>query len=183
MSHYALLALIEDAPAVLKIATVICAVAALFTLETEEWLRKRQNKLFALTISGIGLIYAVFIVFAIYGKMSEGVLQRQIREIFVEAGPIIETNIRSVSTSTVLNEEDVRSFIDKAQNWEEKTSNWLKHNLGEAARERFVDLSSVAIVCWDPVCSQPFTKTKNRLVGLRKNLSVIIETPAYWSNP
>jgi hypothetical protein len=64
-AEYALLSLIEDAPAWLKVATIVCALCALASLEGETWLNHQQKHLFVISFGTVAVVYLVFIGFAI----------------------------------------------------------------------------------------------------------------------
>src|SRR5690348_4920667 len=86
--EYALLALIEDAPAALKIGTVLCAVAALFVLETEGRLRKTSSYLFLGSIVIVASIYLGFIGYALDHIHQEAVIDRRLSALYRDVDAI-----------------------------------------------------------------------------------------------
>jgi hypothetical protein len=64
-AEYAMLSLIEESPPYIKVATMICAIGLLATLEFEQWLRSKKNELFLGSLSMFILVYVSFIGYAI----------------------------------------------------------------------------------------------------------------------
>ncbi len=185
-AEYALLALIEDAPAALKIATVICAVAGLFVLETENWFHRQHKRLFISSIAALVAIYLCFIAYAAAHALGKQHRQAQLREIYV-AGNLLkdrELNIEPGGTGGSYEAKDVTQLEADVVSWRNETAIWLAKNYGPAARVRFLEVGNISNLCWGPkfrdqFCDVPYGMTMNRLTNDLRNLSAILESAAY----
>lgn len=177
--EYALLALIEDAPAILKIATMLCAVAALLVLQTESWFHRQHKYLFAAAITAVSAIYLGFVGYAVSHGLERQAAQAELRKIYASVEPLIVRTIPTLTDGGVVDPKAVDQFQLDAIAWESKTAKWLEQNFSIAARERFLDMAGVGTICWTRFCEQPYNGTRNRLIQEKRNLATIIESPAY----
>jgi hypothetical protein len=151
-AEYSVLGLIEDATLSLKVATVLCAISGLLVLESETWLRRQYKYLFATSVGVVSIVYLAFVGYAISYATGKQARQAKLRELYAAVEPIIE--------------RDIPSHIE---GWSRRTG-------------RFLDTSSIQVICWSKIiigCDSRYDIPKNRLNAEKKNLSTIIETPAY----
>jgi hypothetical protein len=112
---------------------------------------------------------------------------RRIRErdnllrLYAEAGPLLRREIPHISQHNMAPEpEAAKRFIADTQQWSMATSEWLRQNLGETARERFIDTgSSGPPASFNYSFDSEVNRAYNTTMILRRNLALIIETAAY----
>ena len=63
-AEYAFLSLIEDAPEIIKIGTLVCAVLALFAMQVRTWLSVMHKLMYPLVLITIFVIYCALGVWA-----------------------------------------------------------------------------------------------------------------------
>lgn len=182
-AEYAMLALIEDAPAVLKIGTLVCALAGLGILQFEDQILKKGRRVFLAAVGAASAVYLGLSAYAINHYLNRQELRARMAEMYVTGGKIIDREIPVVSFDKY-DETSVKKFIEDGLRWEKTTGDWLLANLGDTARERFGDMFSVGTYCLGQAngsyaCDSRYDRLKNRLVAEKKNLSAIIETSAY----
>ena len=180
-AEYGMLALIEDAPAVVKVATVICAVGALAALEARDWLRQRQRHLFSYSIGLITVLYAGFLGYATIHAFNKWSTRRGLEAIYVTSGKISPRTMQLDGTTKLFTSKSVAQFSRDVEEWENKSSNWITGHLGEAAYDRFLDASGFTSFSWDHGTPE-YNAAMNRLGRDRKNLSIIIESGAYYAD-
>jgi hypothetical protein len=180
-AEYGMLALIEDAPASVKIATIICALGALATLESREWLRQKRQGLFLSVLCGLGIIYLGFLGYAVFHSMERIWARDGLEKIYVASGKLIERDLPIAASSTLFEELAVRDFSNDVSNWEKTSSAWIARHLGETGRDRFTDPSGFPSFTWDHATPE-FNTAMNRLTRDRKNLSIMIESGSYYGN-
>jgi hypothetical protein len=177
--EYALLSLIEDAPVALKAATMICALAAILTLETRNWLNSKRANSFWYVITALSAVYAFFVAYAIYLSVYQWQTRQGLEERYVTAAGLAETRL-TLKDNNTLDDGSVSQFANAFGAWENDTSDWILKRLNAAARERFLDRSGVLTYVssgchGNAICNE----VVNRLGADRKNLAVIMETTAY----
>lgn len=183
--EYALLALIEDAPAALKIATVICAVAGLFILETESWFHRQHKRLFISTIGIVVFVYLAFVAYAADHALRKQQRQEALRNFYVIGSAFKgrELAIEGQNGGTY-KKEDVSKLENDVLNWRNQTSDWLEVNYDAAARVRFLEVGNISNLCWGPkwreyMCDPAYGGVMNRLTNDLRNISAILESGAY----
>jgi hypothetical protein len=185
IAEAAMLALIEDAPESVKAATLVCSVLALGALQFEQQLRNVNAKnLFRNVLIVLAVIYSGFVIYALVQIYQRDATHRHLVEKYVEAGLLIDRKISThgVASNPQFDEDAIKQFHDDAVAWEDSTQKWLLTNFGPAARERFLDMSSVQTICWSQEtqgCDARYDITRNRLNAEKRNLSAIMETAAY----
>jgi hypothetical protein len=182
MAEYALLTLIEDANVGLKIATIICAVAALATLEFESWLRSKSNHAFYSAIVLTAVIYAAFIGLAIVQMVYRNATRDGLENRYVSASSLSNRAIVPNAEGNHFDPDFVMTFSNDVENWENDCANWILQRLSPAARERFLDRSGYAPLSWSNKAygnNLDYDHAMNRLASDRKNLANILETKAY----
>jgi hypothetical protein len=167
--EYALLALIEEAPAALKIATVICAVAGLFILETESRLRKRRA--FVGAIVAVCVIYFGFIGYAVNHVYQETAIEKRLHQLSVQ-GITFQTNPFPNRTPSM---EELQQWADSIDVWKNTTATYLQDNLGDYERERFLNIRGMPMFSYGGASTE-VNQLLNISVNLHKNLTSIIES-------
>jgi hypothetical protein len=180
-AEYAMLSLIEDAPEILKVATLICAVAGLAILQFEDKIKNYDRKVFGGLIGTVAIIYLGFTTYAVRHGLERQTAQSKLREIYVAVGPILDRQIPTHGANLEYNEDALTKFQNDAKDWEDSSQKWLLTNLGAAARERFLDMSAIQVYCWGKyvACDPRYDGIKNKLIAEKRNLSAIMETSAY----
>jgi hypothetical protein len=180
-AEYAMLALIEDAPAVVKIATIFCALGALATLEFEGWLSRKRQGLFAASIVTLTETYLGFLAYAGVHVIHRWEARAGLERIYIASGELLNrpfpTTVAQVGTDDYAHTE--HTFFVDVSKWEKNSADWIGRNLGETARDRFLDPSGHVSPHWSGE-AQEFNRAMDILYRNRKNLSVIIESGAYY---
>lgn len=173
------LALIGDSTTIIKVATVLTALAALAVLQFETWLRGKHRVLFPSSISALTIIYIGFVGYAVIHAYHRSVVWNRLEELYAAAGPLMNKPITIESDET--DSSAVDQFESDVNDWETKTAKHLEDNFGDPARERFLDVSSaITYVAGNRgLAYQKYQKVSSRFINRRKNLSVIIESHAY----
>jgi hypothetical protein len=183
-AEYGVLALIEDAPFAVKIATVVCSLAALAALEARDWLNRTRTHLFPASMIVLGAVYLGFVGYAAVHAAEQLATRRGLERIYVESGHFYERQLPLKPNSNACAEEGVQKFDDDVASWEKDSASWIAEHMGEAARDRFLDQSDALDINYG-ACGggyRPFNQVMNRLRRDRKNLSVIIESKAYYGD-
>jgi hypothetical protein len=139
--EYALLALIEDAPAALKVATVLCAIGALVALESETFLNQKGKQLFVKTIAALSAIYLCCVAYAISQAMYQAKTRSGLEDRYVAAAALATRSIPPNSAKNHMDGAAIASFASDVNDWETECANWILERLNAAARERFMDQS------------------------------------------
>lgn len=141
-AEYALLALIEDAPVAVKIATVLCATGALAALESEDWLNRKRERLFTVVISLLGAIYFCFLAYAGGHALNRLAVRQGLERIYVQSGKWFPQSFPVDPGNGLFDPAAVTQFANEVSNWEQSSAIWIGEHLGETARDRFLDASS-----------------------------------------
>lgn len=180
-AEYGMLSLIEDAPFAVKLATVLCSVAALAALESRDWLESLRARLFATAMIALGAIYLGFLGYAVNYYLDKAAIRHGLEARYAAASEFVSRQIPATNNAGSLDQPSVNRLAIDIRSWETETSAWLGNNMGEAARARFLDPASRTTWLWGPGPSyeERYSNLMNRVSGERKNLAVIIETGAY----
>jgi hypothetical protein len=102
----------------------------------------------------------------------------QLLALYAKSGPLMRRELPPNSpTDRNLNPEVAARFLSDAKSWEQETATWLAENLGETARERFLDVDRGNY--YNFASDNDVNVAFNRLAHLRQNLETLIETAAY----
>ncbi len=181
-AEYAMLALIEDAPTAVRVATILCALAALGVLEGARWLRGIHRYLFDISIILILMIYLGFIGYAIHHASERKRIMAGLQDIYISSGKLVNREIFGItSLSNNFDKADVERYKVDFNRWENASRQWIKQNISEAAEERFLDRSNVSYFNYgNRVSDAPeYSEVRNRLQEERRNLSTIMESKIY----
>jgi hypothetical protein len=179
-AEYALLALIEDASAVLKVATVVCATGALAVLELEDWLRSRRPGLFIACIASLAIIYVGFIGYAIAHVIERNQTLAGLQKIYVSSSALVNREIAGVTDlSGTTDQEGLTQYKKDFDEWEKTTRDWVRERVGEPAAERFLDRSNTSNFLWGARANGDYSVIRNRLHEERRNLATIMESRLY----
>jgi hypothetical protein len=166
---YALLALIEDAPVALKVATVVCGAGTLFVLETEQWFRQQQKHAFAITTGILVVIYLGFVAYAINHARQEIAIDQNLDQIYGASNPLQDRPFAGGMSATEQKEWENQIVI-----WRDTTAVYLQDNLGSFAHDRFINTRGSISLNYGSA-SQEVNLQINLLTWLRKNLETIID--------
>ncbi len=83
----------------------------------------------------------------------------------------------------VSDEPSLNQWTADANAWALETQSWIAGNMGDAARERFLDMGNTADVGWVDSFNQIHTNMRNSVARFRRNLSTLIETAAWDGHP
>jgi hypothetical protein len=180
--EYALLALIEDAPAALKVATVLCAAGALAAMESQDWLNKRRHNLFAQIIGTIATIYLMAIAYGIVHYLEKLSVRHGLEARYIESSELVGRELTVTDPQYGIPDQAAVDRLEAdAKAWERETAAWIESHIGPAARERFLDAGSKTAWMWGkgPSYDIRYSNILNTISGKRKNLTVLLETNAY----
>lgn len=166
--EYALLSLIEDAPEALKVTTVICAVAGLFALETEDWLKKRHAYLFGSTIAILALVYLSFVGYAVGHVYSEIVITQKLERLYQKGSDLKERPFPRVMTDA-----EVRDWIKQVNSWSDETAGYLAENVNMFAHDRFLNTTGQITLNHVGLTTDE-NQYVNQIDWLQRNLEAII---------
>lgn len=184
----ALIALIKDAPIAILIATVFCAFAALATLEGEAWLNKRHRLGFSIAIFVVSAVYLSLVAYGVVHATNEEIAKHKIKALYAEGAPFLDLahEVEEFKSQPedfkTARDRKADDLVAEVRNWTDKTSTWLRDNLGETAKQRFLDTSDLKSFCWTFDCLDPFSRQINLLVTHRRNLSAILENLSVYNS-
>jgi len=165
---------------------MVCAVAALFILETETWFRRQARHLFIVSILTVTTIYMGFVAYAVAHVIGRQEKQAKLREIYV-SGNLFKCRVLSIrpgDNGGNYEPQDVKRLEHDVDVWRKTTTVWLNGNFGPAASVRFLEVANFSNLCWGPrdkdmICDTQYGQIMNRLTNDLRNLSSILESTAY----
>ena len=167
--EYSLLALIEDAPAALKVGTVMCAVAALFVLETEGWLQKKHRYLFTGMISVVTSIYLGFIGYALNHIRQEANVNKHLEELYRDG-----LTLQQQPFAAKMTDQDARNWQANVARWASDTEIYLDRNIGIFAKAKFGNIFGHLIISYNALSNQEINNLVNNQGSMLQNLDAII---------
>lgn len=165
--EYALLSLIEDAPEALKVATVLCSIGALASLEGRSWLNKRRANLFVIIIASISTIYGSFVIYAFAHAYHQSVISSNLDRLYNTGTEIVERPFFKRLTS-----DKAPEWQKDGEGWVEETKAFLDAEIGGIASARFVNTVGSTAESYN--IPSEFERGVNALVPMLKNLAEII---------
>jgi hypothetical protein len=111
---------------------------------------------------------------AVADKRAE--IRAKLQDFYVRGGQLLYTDIPKNVTPS-----DFQKYVEAVSDWSNNASQWIKENIGDAAQARFLDIGDISIVNWDRAVSPEHNKIINYLTVFRKNISILIESPAWES--
>lgn len=98
----------------------------------------------------------------------------QLQKFYVESTPILNANLpRDISP------QDFSKYQAMVNEWINHTATWIQDNMGEPARDRFLDYGQGFSFGWNRAVNEQHNNDINLLGAYRKNLSELIETNAW----
>jgi hypothetical protein len=182
-AEYAMLALIEDAPVALKVATVFCATATLAALEADSWVRRQGKYVFPLVMGCLGIVYLGFVVYALAETYQQRHVKSQLKMLYSESTPLTTLPINSVS--------DIHQFKTAYLEWEQKSSAWILAHIGPTSRDLFLSRpeptsfggqapqSTQQLLLWNECGDAEYLCFRRRLEMDRRSLTTLIESNSY----
>jgi hypothetical protein len=132
----------------------------------------------------LGAIYLAFLAYAVIHVVDRISTRAGLEPIYVDSGRFYGRQLPLMPNSSTCTEEGIQRFAADVASWETNSANWLAAHMGETARDRFLDPSDYVAVsfsgCGGGIPS--FNEVMNRLRRDRKNLSIIIESRAYYGD-
>src|SRR5437879_3283062 len=89
-AEYEVLTLIEDAPAFIKGATVVCDIAALAAMQFEGALRQQGKNLYAILLGGVSAFYLAFIAYAMVHTYHQSEMHEVLDNYYVASGELYD---------------------------------------------------------------------------------------------
>lgn len=180
-AEYAMLALIEDSSFSLKAATMLCAAAAFIALKREDFLNEKigreSYRALLVTLVAIWVCFAIYAVGRGWHRLS---VQQNLQLIYSSATPLTDRKIPiSLEHPDSLSKDDVSTFKKDFEKWEQESANWILTNVGETARDQFLDRSNITVFSWGDRFDNDYNLSRNRLAGDRRNLIAIMESRIY----
>lgn len=181
-AEYALLSLIEDAPAWFKLATIGASLAALAALEWKTKLDKVWRYSFPVAIIGLLAIYGSCIGYAYNEHLIRVSLREHLLRIYSSSRELSERTIPlDTKTKANLDQPEVTRFRNDFRKWEKNAADWIEKHLGPAAREQFLDRGNMpSLVGWgENFVDSRYDQDRNFLSSDRHNLFLILESRTY----
>jgi hypothetical protein len=101
-------------------------------------------------------------------------LVEQLEKFYVESTPILNANLpKDISAA------DFANYQQAVNDWIKRTATWIQQNMGEPARDRFLDYGQGFSFNWARAVNEQHNSDINLLGAYRKNLSTLIETNAW----
>jgi hypothetical protein len=154
-------------------------VAALFAL----WERYR-NKPYGLRT--VAVFVAFSFIFASYQTWHDEYAQNhsrsKVRESHVAKLQTFYSKVGDLLAEPLAKDSskaDVDKYLAKADAWIDDSAQWIKLNMGDAARDRFLDLSGMSAVRYQKAVDEAHNQALMNLTRLRQNLDELIRNPAW----
>lgn len=170
-AEFEVLALIGDAPAAIKAATVACDVAALAVLQFEPVLRHKWKNLYGVALGALAAVYVAFIAFATVHTYDRSQVRDALDDYYVASGELYDAVQPFLLSSDAPPKETIAKWRADIGAWRDGTAHYIDIHLGPAERDRFLDAWSrpaVASSGWPDVDAGIAYLSK-----LRANLNVI----------
>jgi hypothetical protein len=101
-------------------------------------------------------------------------LVEQLEKFYVESTPLLNANLpKDISAA------DFSHYQQEVNEWVARTSKWIQQNMGEPARDRFLDYGQGFSFNWNRAVNEQHNGDINLLGAYRKNLATLIETNAW----
>jgi hypothetical protein len=98
----------------------------------------------------------------------------QLQKFYTESTPILNADLpKNISA------EDFAKYQAVYNSWVVRCSGWIQQNMGEPARDRFLDYGSGFSFNWDRAVNPQHNNIINLMGSYRKNLTTLIETNAW----
>jgi hypothetical protein len=98
-------------------------------------------------------------------------IRRQLQQFYITSGELLYRQPKT--------DDDVDQLERDADQWANQCVTWIASNMGDAARERFLEPSQMAGLIWSGAVNQKQNNVRNYIINARKNLSTLIETAAW----
>jgi hypothetical protein len=98
----------------------------------------------------------------------------KLQKFYSEVGDLLAEPLAKDSSK-----EDVDKYLAKADAWIDDSAQRIKQNMGEAARDRFLDLSGMSAVRYQKAVNEAHNQALMNLTRLRQNLDELIRNPAW----
>jgi hypothetical protein len=93
-----------------------------------------------------------------------------LQQFYIDGGYFVDVDLLND-----ISEEDFKAYNAKADQWATNTANWIGDHLGQAARAKFLDRSSMPYLIYSKKVNDSHNGIINAIVQFRKNLSTLIE--------
>jgi hypothetical protein len=168
--EYSLLSLIEDAPEVLKVATILCSLAALACLEGRIWLNRQRAGLFTIVITVIIITYGAFIAYATAHTYIRYQVNEHLQHIYADGAAIRQAPL---SQGTV----NVPRWTEEVTIWRDDTAAYINDNIGVMAYRKFLNTGAKPSI--DYSRDQSVNHSMNLMNELLDNLEAVIYANGY----
>ena len=169
-AEYEVLTLIDDAPAFIKGATVVCDVAALAVMQFEATLRQNKN-LYGILLGSVAVFYLAFIAYAMVHTYQRSEVHDALDHYYVASGELYDEVQPFLLSTDAPPKETIIKWRTDITAWRDDTAHYIDLHLGAADRDRFLDAwtrPAVASSGWPEVDTGIAYLSK-----LRANLNVI----------
>ena len=101
-------------------------------------------------------------------------LVEQLQKFYVKSTPLLNANLpKNISA------DDFTKYQNAVNEWGNRTATWIRENMGEPARDRFLDYGQGFSFHWARAVNDQHNNDINVLGAYRKKLSLLIETNAW----
>jgi predicted RNA-binding protein Jag len=98
----------------------------------------------------------------------------QLQKFYVESTPILNANLPKTISA-----DDFAKYQTAVNDWITRTATWIQQNMGEPARDRFLDYGQGFSFSWNRAVNEQHNNDINLIGAYRKNLSSLIESNAW----
>jgi hypothetical protein len=128
----ALIAMIKDTPIALQTAMVVASIIGFTALVKEDWLRSFYRYAFQIVLTFSGLIFVIFIAFAISHGFTERAVDQKLDDL-KNRGLVLEQR----PFESGLNSSEFSDWKEKIDEWKKETGDYLGSYIGASAKNRF----------------------------------------------
>jgi hypothetical protein len=101
-------------------------------------------------------------------------VRKQLQQFYVVGGTFIDADLPKD-----ISEGNFKEYEATVDQWANSTANWIAEHLGQAARAKFLDRSSMPFLSYNKAVNESHNNLLNAVTAFRKNLSTLIETGAW----
>jgi hypothetical protein len=127
----ALIAMIKDTPIALQTAMVVASIIGFTALVKEDWLRAKHRYAFQVILTVSGLIFVVFIAFAISHGFTARAIDYKLDDLR-NRGLVLEQR----PFESGLDASEFSDWKKKIDEWKKETAGYLETHIGASAKNR-----------------------------------------------
>jgi hypothetical protein len=108
----------------------------------------------------------------------QAMIKGKLHQLFVEIGPLIDRQMPKD-----IPPDEFQKYMDDVQAWVNKSANWIRQNMGEAARAKFLDRTGMMGMSYSLAVNPQHNTIIQNLSRFRQNVNDLIQSNAWEAVP